>query len=342
MSNIGLICYGNDGGLGAQSRRLFELIKPAKVLLIDSTIFSPNKELHAEWYPPHTMITRGFPEPSQILEFIEGLTHVFTCEDPYSEFLLSACRSAGIKTICQVNYEFFRALRDPRLSIPDVILMPSHWKLAEMQKRYGDRVIYLPPPINPSEFFAVRESNLKRTGKKRFLHVVGTLAQEDRNGTLDVLRSIRSCREDFELLITSQRVLPELYQIGDDRVRYSVGNFVHNSELYKDCDALILPRRYGGLSLVRDEALMAGLPVMMTNVSPNGCVLPPEWLVPARKIGILQAAQPIEIYGTDPEILGEKIDSWAQELPDKNEAVEIAIHSFSAMALKKRYQRLFN
>ena len=38
----------------------------------------------------------------------------------------------------------------PELPKPDLFIMPSYWKLDEMKQRFGDdKVIYLPPPIDP-------------------------------------------------------------------------------------------------------------------------------------------------------------------------------------------------
>ena len=141
------------------------------------------------------------------------------------------------------------------------------------------KVIYLPPPIDPNEFKEAREVNFKRKGTKRFLHMVGTLASKDRNGTLDLLQSLKYTKADFELVIHSQQELPREYMVDDRRVKYSMRNVENTSDLYKDFDALILPRRYAGLCLPTNEALISGLPVIMTDTSPNNEWLPKEWLV---------------------------------------------------------------
>lgn len=338
---LGLVAFGNDGGLGAQTRRLSKFLNPDKILLVDTTGFSPNKKFHPEWYPAEkTTITKGFPSGREVLRFLDGLTHVFMCEDPYNPFLIKAARDLGIKTICQVNYEFMQNLRDPSLPLPDIIVMPSYWKLEETMVLYGpSRVYYLPPPIDPNEFAAVRVKNMERMGKMRFLHVVGTLATHDRNGTLDLLGCLDQAHSDFELVVASQHVLPEKYFTKDPRVTYSICNKLDNASLYEDFDAMILPRRYGGLSLTMMEALMSGLPVIMPDISPNNGVLPSDWLVPAKKIGEFMATSMIDIYGTSRSALAKKMDDWCTFSPDKELTQKVAFQ-FSTDFLRPDYNAL--
>src|SRR5690606_6547336 len=155
-------------------------------------------------------------------------------------------------------------LRDNNLPLPDVFLMPSYWHLDTMTDRFGDyRVMHLPPPIDPREFAVARDNNLRRdTNTLKILHIVGTLAIHDRNGTLDLLAALRHTNSNFSLTIHSQHELPSEYYVDDSRVTYSIRNYEHSYEIYNDYDAVIIPRRYGGLCLVANEALMSGLPVI--------------------------------------------------------------------------------
>lgn len=341
---VGLIAFANDGGIGAQTRRLAKLINPDKIMVIDSTGFSPNKEFHPEWYPAEkSTIVKGFPKNYDILEWIEGLTHVIAVENPYNFYLVKACQERGIKTIIQTNYEFCENLQAPWLPIPSLFLMPSHWMVADMEKRFGkDKVMYLPPPIYPEEFAQAREKNLKqRKGKTRLLHIVGTLAFQDRNGTLDLLRAVQLSRKDYKLVIRSQHPLPPQYLLQDPRIEYRVGNVKNNQDLYHNFDALILPRRYGGLSLTTNEAMMSGLPVMMPNISPNNEWLPKDWLTPTKMKKTFVARAVIDCYLNDVHKLAKQIDLWAQCPPLPSEAIEIAEREFSPEVLKPKYDALF-
>lgn len=338
---VGLIAFANNGGLGIQTKRIYEMLKPMKVMIVDSTKFSMNKQLNLDWYPKDSMVTDGFPRNCDINEWLEGVTTVITVENPYNFYLLHACRERGIKTIIQTNYEFCENVYASHLPVPDLFLMPSYWKVDEMKERFGDdKVIYLPPPIDPDEFEEVRELNFKKKGRPRFLHIIGTLAAGDRNGTLDLLKAIPLTKKNYELVIHSQHPLPNEYRINDKRVTYRIENFEKNSDLYRNIDGLILPRRYGGLSLTTNEALMSGIPVMMTDISPNNEWLTKGWLVPAKKTSEIKVRAIISVYSTDIELLAKRIDKWAVKPPSKYIAANLGKRLFSPDAIEWRYRTL--
>lgn len=335
---LGLIALANDSGLGAQTRRLAKMLAPYRVLVVDSSVFSSNKEQHFEWYADYeTLITKGFPKNSDIIKFLDGLTHVLVCENPYNFYLVKAAKERNIPVYCQTNYEFCENLDKPYLPVPKFI-MPSHWYLEEMQEKFG--AVYLPPPIDPKEFSHARQVNLKRRGKPRFLHILGTRAFKDRNGTLDLLASLKYTNADFDLVIKSQHDLPGEYKSKDPRVTTAMGSYRTNQELYSGFDALILPRRYGGLSLTTNEALVAGLPVIMTRISPNYW-LPKKWTVPSIYKGSFQARAEIPYYSVNHKLLGEKLD-WlcTQDFqPLKKNAIYLS-KQFDPKQLKPLYDKL--
>ena len=344
---VGLIVFANQGGLGIQTKRLYEMLKPDKVLLIDSRKFSKNKRMNWDWYPKSiTTVTDGFPNNRDVLGWIPGLKTVLTVENPYNFFLIKACRDRGIKTIVQSNYEFNENVYAPHLPIPDLFLMPSYWKLKEMEEMFGkDRVMYLPPPIDPDEFHDVFWSMTNRKfmadyQRPSFLHVVGTLAHKDRNGTLDLLRAVKRCKGKFYLTIHSQHELPPEYIIDDPKITYRIKNFKKNDDIYVGFNGLILPRRYGGLSLTTNEALMSGIPVMMTDISPNNKLLPKEWLVPVRKKASVQIRMSINTYSAYSYSLAKKIDEWAVKFPSSKIAYKLGLDNFSVANLEARYRTI--
>ena len=341
--NLGIIAFANDGGLAVQSRRLVNMLHPSRIMVVDSSKFSKNKEQHFEWYKEYDyFVTDGFPKNYDVIKFVEGLTHVLVCENPYNFYLLKVCNERGIKTYIQTNYEFCENLNNPHLPLPTKFLMPSHWMVDDMKKRFGDRVIYLPPPVDIEEFEKVRLVNINRKGKKRFLHVVGTLAFGDRNGTVDVLNSMKYSKEDFELVITSQHPLPEKYKSSDSRVKFEIGNKENPSDLYKDFDALIFPRRYGGLSLSCNEALCCSVPVIMSDISPNNELLPSFWLIPAEKKTEINARVVIDVYGVDLEKLANKMDELSSmDLTFYKTVAFLSGLQFDCNLLKDKYKDLW-
>jgi len=344
MVKIGVVVFANNSGLGNQSRRLVELIRPSRILAIDSSGFSQNKDQHFDWYSGFSGYkVSGFPNNFEVRKFVQGLTHVLVCENPMNFYLLDACKRLGIKLYIASNYEFCDHL-NKELTLPYKFLMPSYWHLDTMKSRFGDNIVeYLPPPIDPAEFATAREINIKRTNTPRFLHIAGTIAVNDRNGTLTLLQSLKTARSNFELVIRSQRELPRDYIVDDKRVRYIMEDERVVSKMYEDYDALILPRRYGGLSLTTNEALMSAMPVIMTDISPNNQLLPEQWLVKAKKTGEFTTRTAIDIYTASSLSLSKKIDSLTREVLDtmKLDAFEIGYNNFSHSVLRNKYQALW-
>jgi len=158
-----------------------------------------------------------------------------------------------------------------------------------------------------------------------------------------LLDALNHTKADFELVITSQHELPENYMVDDRRVKYSIKNEQDVEKLYTDLDALILPRRYGGLSLTTNEALMSGLPVLMPDISPNNQLLPRDWLYKAHLAGQFKTRTMVDVYATHPHVLAKKID-WLvkQDLHKlKVDAFELGYNSFSETALREQYEELW-
>lgn len=347
VRKLGLIAYANDGGLGAQTRRLAQMLRPDRVLVIDSSAFSRNKTQHFEWYSEFDyFVTQGFPNNDQVKKFLGGLTHVFFAESPYNYGLIYWAEQQGIKTYCQVNYEFCQNLIEPWLPVPTKWVMPSYWKIDEMKELFGeDKVVYLPPPIHQDEFARARDVNMKRRGKVRFLHVIGTAAIADRNGTLDLLEAIKLTKSDFELVIRTQHPISMDAFLDDPRVTYELGSLKDNQDLYENFDALLLPRRWGGLCLPINEALLSGLPVLTSDMEPQNKWLPHRWLVKSEVKGSFMAKSGIQFNSVNHQAYADKID-WFCQLPSKHKektlACTVGIMEFSFGWLSGKYLDLFD
>lgn len=343
---LGIIVFSNHSGLGNQSLRLTQMLKPEKIMHVDFSTLSKNKKQHMDWYEGFNGITvEGIPTNKACDIFLSGLTHLFILENPLNWHLIKRAKQLGIKTYIHCNYEFCDNLKYTNLPLPDKFVMPSKWMIPEMQAKFGeDKVVYLPPPIAPSSFKEARDINFKRDNRQiKFLHIVGTLAAEDRNGTLDLLEALKYTTTNFQLTIKSQHPLPVNYMVNDPRVTYKFESTEDTQDLYKGFDAMILPRRFGGLCLPMSEALMSGLPVIMPYISPNSAILPDKWLVQARVIKQLMTRTMIDIYAVNPKRLAEKLDEfceWDMEL-QKTEAFGLAHQLFAPGNLLEEYNKLW-
>lgn len=343
---VGLIARSDRTGLGNQTRNLARMLRPDEVMLINSKSFNGNEQ-HPEMYAQYSVMEiNGFPTETQIREWLKGLDVVITCEIFYHLRFVEIAREMGVKTINQFNWEFADYLRHPEMAIPDVLVSPSKWHIEEANAMWKN-VIYLPTPVFTDDFEAVKEENYKRNGKKRFLHIMGRQAANDRNGTMDLLRALQWCREDFDMVIKAQS--GDLAWLRDYLdTHYSPNTIIDVSspenevDLYRDFDALVLPRRYGGQCLPMTEALCAGLPVIMTNVSPNDELLPPFWLLHAESAGRFMARTWIDMYTVNHAQLGERLDFFSKKdlHGDKIMAYNIGYREFSNHELETKWEKL--
>jgi hypothetical protein len=343
MATVGLIVRMDNTGLGNQTRALCEMLKPDRIMVVDSTSFNGSAQ-HLDWYDGYNgVVTVGWPNEQECNKFMLGLTHVLTAETVYNNQIFWLAKKYRVKVFVQPNWEFLDHLVQA-IPQPHTWLMPSYWHLDDMKRRFRNTV-YLPPPIMIDRFEEARRENIAREGKAKFLHIVGKRASHDRNGTEDLLKALAHSTADFSLTVRSQTPLEDYGDfVADRRVTLDVENVENEADMYKGFDALIFPRRYAGLSLPMNEALASALPVIMPHISPNNQILPQDWLVPATVTSTFVARTTIDVHTTDAEALGKKIDEFA--LMDKNEllrnkmrAYEIAKREFSPKKLLPKYKQ---
>jgi len=170
------------------------------------------------------------------------------------------------------------------------------------------------------------------------LHIGGKAASEDRNGTKSVVEMLKYSQEDFQVVVKTQTQLD--LKCNDPRLIVDTSDAENRENMYDGFDAMILPRRYAGLCLPMNEALMSGLPVFMTDISPNNRILPQEWLAQSNKIGTLRTRTMLDVYSADPRNLARIIDEYMKQKNTTNEkqkAFDIGINNFSAKNLKQKY-----
>jgi glycosyltransferase involved in cell wall biosynthesis len=335
---LGIIARSDSTGLGNQTRELVKMLNPNKVLLIDSSPFNNNTQ-HAEWYSGYNTIeSLGFPNKNICIDFLNDLDVVISCELFYHPQFVKLAKKRNIKTILQYNYEFLDYLNDESLQLPDLLISPSTWEIDTVIRKFGQntKVLHLPPPIDKNIFENIKNNNMKKTHKK-ILHIAGLRAVKDRNGTDTVIEMLKYSNADYELVIKSQTGFTS--NSTDPRLTIDFSNPENNTEMYDGFDAMVLPRRYAGLCLPMNEALMSGLPVMMTDIAPNNAVLPSEWLVEARKVDQLMTRTMIDVYSADPRKLAALIDNYINSDigNQKKKAYEIALQHFDMNMLRDKY-----
>ena len=320
---IGLIARADNTGLGVQTWEFYRHMQPDKILVIDvghlhNYTDHCNKKTFRDRYP-NAMYYRDWTPTTQLLTtFLRGLDVVFTAETPYSMELFSLAREMGVRTVLQYNFEFLPHIRhQPAAPKPDVFAAPSMWRWDEVP---FDNKVFLPVPIASDRFeYANRRLQADKSHTRHFLHIVGRPCVFDRNGTPDVLGALRHVKSDIRLTIKCQDTSYLRQTRNSAHVPPNVELIIDHSDVpnywdnYSDGDVMILPRRYGGLCLPANEALGAGMPVIMTDIEPNNVWLPPEWLVPATKVSEFMVMNMIDVYHADHVALAAKIDQFASD-----------------------------
>jgi hypothetical protein len=336
---LGIIARSDNTGLGNQTRELVNMLNPDKVMLINSLSFNKNKQ-HPEWYKNYDcQYVRGFPKQQDIEPFLKNLDVVLSCETFYSNSFIPMARRKNVKTVLQYNYEFLDHLQIPELDLPDVLLAPSLWGFEAVIEAFGDRakVLHLPPPTSHDLFSKVKANNLSK-GYQRLLHVGGKAAHLDRNGTNTIIEMLKHSRADYQIVIKTQSPL-NLNKI-DSRLSIDTNSPENKEDLYDGFDGVVLPRRYAGLCLPMNESLLSGLPVFMTDISPNNKILPKEWLVPSEKINEFKARTMIDVYEANAKLLAKLVDDYinnVDKIQEKKKAFDIGYNNFSVDVLKDKY-----
>ena len=302
---LGLIARADNRGLGQQTWAVQRHLHPAKTMVVDCPSMQP-LELHTDRFPG-AHIVRGLPTEYDYGQFLDGLDVVYTAETGYGD-LWTVTNRLGVKTVLHANYEFL----DPR-DQPTTWAAPSLWNF----DRFPAGATHLPVPIE-TDRFPVTDKPLTAS---RFLHVVGRPAVYDRNGTLDLLQALQHVTAPITVTITCQLPGHVGGLISDHQIRTpdNVTLIVDSVDydnywtVYDNQHAMILPRRFGGLCLPANEAIGAGIPVIMPDINPNNTWLPAEWLTPGMVSGDFVAKQHIFVHSTPPQVLAAKIDQLATD-----------------------------
>lgn len=267
MTRVGLIVRCDQGGLSNQTRAIWQNLHPTRTLL--ALVQDPRGEEHPEDYPGAQIAPRGLITDRTARQFARGLDCVVSVEGFYG----NAFDGVPARKILVANPELF----DPAACKVDKIVVPTPWELGRMPA--GTEV--LPHPTTPGPADRTRI----RTEVSTFVHVAAP-AMLDRNGTTAVMDALPLVTEPCRLIVRAPgRPSPHRgvarFNVGCVEVEWQshpVRDWWDNYPVEADC--LLLPRRYGGLCLVAQEAATLGMPNLMTNLHPQGWW--PGWRIPTQ------------------------------------------------------------
>lgn len=307
---VGLLARAEDRGLGIQSWEFHRHLHPDRTLVVtDPRSASMGFPAHLDRYPGATVVpwVDGQLDERTVRGWLDGLDVVFAAETLYDWRLADWARAAGCGTVVQVNPEFYRHHVDP-LPAPTAWWAPSPWRIDLLHPT--TRLV--PVPV-ATDRWPTPVAAAPGDGPLRVLHVVGHKAAGDRNGTLQLLQALRMMRQRVHVTVVAQDArTPRIRGLRHVTLSTVVGGLTDYWDLYAGHHLLVLPRRYGGLCLPAQEAMGAGLGVVMSDTEPNGWW--PAELVTALNRGTLQlAGGRIDMAATKPVALARLLDALAAD-----------------------------
>lgn len=327
---VGLIARADDRGLGHITWEFHRHLQPARTLVVrepgaEARGFAP----HLDRYPDATVVwlDGGRLPEAEVRAWLQGLDVLYSAETFYDWHVVDWAEQAGVATVLHVMPEFHQAAAPPTTAV----WAPTPWRIDKLPAH--TRLV--PVPVAVDRFPAV---GLARTGPLRVLHTAGHRAAADRNGTTQLLQALRRTRQPMAVRLTTQdAALPRATALPRSvELVVETGGRAGYWELYADADVLVLPRRYGGLCLPVQEAMAAGLAVVMPDTSPNSWW--PTLRVPGCNRGSINtAAGPVPLFAAHPPQLAALLDQLATDTDQLQRAQHAALgwaarHCWQALA----------
>jgi len=299
---LGIIGRADEGGLGVQTQEYARWLQPDRILVMH--VDPPRGEYLYERFHGLAPIVEEVHYPLVPADrgpwrrFLEDVDVVFSAETAYGNEHEIVDRF-GKKLILHANPELYQLGDDfPR------VWAPTAWELHRL------------PPGTPVVPVPVARDRLRPTGDthpvKVLLHVSAP-AMEDRNGTEQLKAALPSCREHFDLLVAGPERPPEPTTIGNVRVQ-PVPPKRDYWRVYAGAQALVLPRRFGGLCLPMQEAASLELPIVALGADANAPRLAPELLVGTLDTrGVQMRGGRFDVHSCEPAQLAAVLDSLVAE-----------------------------
>jgi hypothetical protein len=315
-----------DRGIGIQTREIAQHLRPDWSLIVDLNS-GFNKDFATFVDNPMTVMERGPREQLDIngikrMLRIHKIEAFLAVETFYDERVIPLCRKLGVKTIIQMNPEFYRGNREA----PDEWWWPTPWLTHRLPI---GKLMPVPVPWTMGRI-------VEHDRPLSVLHVAGKRSIGDRNGTRLFIESLRHLRSRINVLITAQdhhdrweKLIEEFApRRSEVCVTLQKASLSDRRGLYIGQDLLVMPRRFGGLCLPVLEAAGSGMAIAMPACSPNewwpvfpmDCdrdvsVQVPFGNIPTMTVRPETIAHTIEMFARDRRVLAAKQEetrSWAR------------------------------
>lgn len=248
----GLIARCDHRGLGYQTYDFWRENQPARTLVILLGDKTPYAE-HVERFPggPGSVMIARWENgelPVMALEWLlTGVDQVYAAETVYDDRLFDMAHARGVSVMVHVNPELYGSSSGQAQNGSQVIL-PSPW----LRDRFNGAALRR----------VATPADAPIASGDKVVHVVGHPAAADRAGTQLVTKA-------FAALSVEQQERCEIWTQQPLRfacpkaVRILVGDREDRYAPYRQALAVVQPRRYGGLSMILEEALACRVPAMI-------------------------------------------------------------------------------
>ena len=297
----------DGGGLAAISREVHRALHPTRTLILDLEEHGrgecwPDDYTHGDVY---RVPSKG-AIPERAIEWLvtPGVDTLLSFETWYEPDLPLIAHRQGIRTVIYAMPEL-AAWRHPARQT----FVPTSWRLDRLPN-----AIVLPMPIARDRLPFVLRKNVAH-----IYHVAGA-AFHDRNGTNLLFDALPYVTSDVRVTIKadSTRTLPPLPVCKLDITVDDEHHVDYWKQYPTDADLLVLPRRYGGLSLVANECASLGIPALMLATDPYA---QERWVSSVPSTGSRNQSMKgapkdgIPVFSADPRTLANVIDYLARH-PD--------------------------
>lgn len=328
MVRLGIIARSDDSGLGIQTQLLHKMLKPHKTLAIDFSEFKGDyMKPHWGRFEGNVRQHKGFLDKEALEWITDDVDCVLTAEIDYAQGgLYLMARSKGVKSFVHFNYEFLENLKEDDFPMPDVFIAPSPWNIRRLPTKIRGKMVSLDLPV---------ESNWQeKKDKSIFLHVIGKSTKEDRNGTKLVFEALKYTDENFTLNITHQ---DQVDMPNDPRIK-DLGYVEDLKPLYREAGHLLMPRRFGGQSLVIQEAMASNcIPILLEN-DPYEIGRKIE----SRHSKRIRVYTFIDVYTCHPQKLAKAIHSSILDDGRYKEPMREYMNSHTIEAMKPQWEAVLN
>ena len=334
MKRVGLIARCTDSGLGHLSKSFYDNYPVFSTLCV--TDADQRYKDHIDWFPDATFVRMADMRNFPFARFLSNIDVLFGYETFYERQLLEQAHRLQVRTVLMGMPELTRRRGNQGfLGDANQYVWPTRWLKPKDEP-------LLPVPVQTVEDISAPLED----GPLRVVHVAGSGAIGDRNGTEIFLRSLKLVKSQVYVRLCVSASFPTPLVSVPDNVTLEVRRDVSDPfYMYADAHVMIMPRRYGGLCLPVHEALGYGLVVYLTDyVYKTGDY--PTTLMLDSEPGLLQRVPVgrIRTHVVDPSTVAEAIDQIAERrellvgVKDQNRAW---VHEHSWPQLKPAYDGVF-